>query len=325
MIVRADATNKLNENAYAALHSGDTYFANSKLESWEIKYCLDNDTNRFIWADTTNGKGVIYYMKDEWNNECPYDFKNIMFKDSEISISGIKANVFYYTFSVASGTNDATITDHSLNGMYCYENKMGRYCLYNKSKLNANVFRSESSTNNCRRNIFSYGCYSNTFGKNCNNITFGNGCHHNSFGHSCGNITFESDCFRNSFGNSCQYNSFGHSCQYNSFGNYCIRNSFGVYCQYNSFGEYCQYNSFGNGCQYITFSKDCCQYNIVENGNQYINVTSTQSTSLSNKLRNFTIAQGVNNTSTVKTISHDTVNDTFQTIYQPANSQVISV
>ena len=26
-----------------------------------------------------NGKGVIYYMKDEWNNECPYDFKNIQF------------------------------------------------------------------------------------------------------------------------------------------------------------------------------------------------------------------------------------------------------
>jgi len=34
---------------------------------------------RYI-ADTNEGKGVIYYMKDEWNNECPYDFKNIQFK-----------------------------------------------------------------------------------------------------------------------------------------------------------------------------------------------------------------------------------------------------
>lgn len=25
------------------------------------------------------GKGVIYYMKDEWNNEAPYDFKNIVY------------------------------------------------------------------------------------------------------------------------------------------------------------------------------------------------------------------------------------------------------
>jgi hypothetical protein len=38
---------------------------------------LDNDSSRFAWADTENGEGVIYYMKDEFNNECPYDFKNI--------------------------------------------------------------------------------------------------------------------------------------------------------------------------------------------------------------------------------------------------------
>ena len=23
-----------------------------KLEAWEIKYCIDNDTSRFAWADT---------------------------------------------------------------------------------------------------------------------------------------------------------------------------------------------------------------------------------------------------------------------------------
>lgn len=80
IIVTADDESHLNEVARAILHSGDTYFASCKLESWELKYCLDNDTNRFTWADTTNGKGVVYYMKDERNNECPYDFKNIQFK-----------------------------------------------------------------------------------------------------------------------------------------------------------------------------------------------------------------------------------------------------
>lgn len=61
---------------------GGNYFSeqDSKLEAWELKYCLDNDTNRFAWADTINGRGVIYYMKDEYGNECPYDFKNIQFK-----------------------------------------------------------------------------------------------------------------------------------------------------------------------------------------------------------------------------------------------------
>ena len=45
-----------------------------------MKYCLDNDTTRFAWADTAGGKGVIYRMTDEHGNECPYDFKNVQFK-----------------------------------------------------------------------------------------------------------------------------------------------------------------------------------------------------------------------------------------------------
>lgn len=80
IIVTADDVDKLNENARACLHEGDTYFANSKLEAWKLKYCLDNDTSRFTWADEINGKGVIYRMIDEFNNDVPYDFKNIQFK-----------------------------------------------------------------------------------------------------------------------------------------------------------------------------------------------------------------------------------------------------
>jgi len=50
--------------------SGLDYFDNSKLEAWKLKYCLDNDTSRFAWADEVNGKGVIYRMVDEFNNDC---------------------------------------------------------------------------------------------------------------------------------------------------------------------------------------------------------------------------------------------------------------
>ena len=65
--------------------------------------------------------------------------------------------------------------------------------------------------------------------------------------------------------------------------------------------------------------------NIVENGNTYITVTSTQTTSSSLVLTNFTIAQGVNNTASRKTISHNTTNDTFKTTYQNANSKTVNV
>ena len=81
LIVEALTENTLSENAKACFDNRDTYFSeyNANLDAWEIKYCLDNDDSRFDWADTTNGKGVIYYMKDEWGNEAHYDFKNIQF------------------------------------------------------------------------------------------------------------------------------------------------------------------------------------------------------------------------------------------------------
>lgn len=84
IIVVADSKNTLNENARASLHNGDTYFANSKLNAWKLKYCLDNDKSVFAWADEENGKGVIYRMIDEFENDLPYDFKNIQYKRYEI-------------------------------------------------------------------------------------------------------------------------------------------------------------------------------------------------------------------------------------------------
>lgn len=161
---------------YATSDLTYNYFQNSKLESWKVWYCLDNDTTRFAWADDSvdegspasvklsdnniyirdtskdtrvsnknyygwtfntttyysrtetgingmtsfyqklgtmmatieyyckvytpyvpstgipNGRGVIYRLIDEWNNDCPYDFKNIQFVrkllDGEIDVNG---------------------------------------------------------------------------------------------------------------------------------------------------------------------------------------------------------------------------------------------
>jgi glutaredoxin 2 len=71
------------------------------------------------------------------------------------------------------------------------------------------------------------------------------------------------------------------------------------------------------------------EHNIVENGNTFITVTSSQTTSVSSIIRNFTIAQGVNTDAATenqrKTISHNTTNDTFRTIYQNASSKTVNV
>ena len=67
IIVEAVETNKLSHKAKASKHSGDTYFNNSNLDNWELYYDIENNYNKYNWADATNGKGVIYYMKDDFN------------------------------------------------------------------------------------------------------------------------------------------------------------------------------------------------------------------------------------------------------------------
>ena len=80
LVVVALSGSVLSENALAMLHDGDEYFAGANLAAWQLKYCLDNDTERFQWLASANGKGVVYWMKDEWGNEASFDFKNIQFK-----------------------------------------------------------------------------------------------------------------------------------------------------------------------------------------------------------------------------------------------------
>lgn len=87
---------------------------NADLPAWELKYCLKNDEHRFSWADR-GGKGVIYYMKDEYNNEAPYDFKNVQFirklnEDGELDLeNGI--DTWCYTFG---GLIDRSISNKNL-------------------------------------------------------------------------------------------------------------------------------------------------------------------------------------------------------------------
>lgn len=166
-----DSTGKIYALTNVIVEGGisSNYFANSNLAAWELKYCLDNDTDRFAWTlegqvitnvdsansygspllrqpdfdgkgsgpqtfyyawgvtadledgDSTNfvyskteslsngdivffdgagfsvevssGKGVIYYMKDEHGNECPYDFKNIQFKRLQGSFKNEGKNI----------------------------------------------------------------------------------------------------------------------------------------------------------------------------------------------------------------------------------------
>ena len=244
--------------------------------------------------DVEDGKGVIYRMIDEFDNDCPYDFKNIQFyrqwdenKQLWSTISYGTAGVPCYTFSSESDSSATEFTDMSLilgsqvyyniikalpgnqmlnNNCFfgdgCNCNNFGNNC---SSNTFGNNFHDNTFGNNCSDNTLGNDCYDNTFGNNFRNNTFGSNCYNNAFGNSFQNNTlgndfrnntFGNDCYNNAFGNSFQNNTFGNYCSDNTFGNSCISDTFGDYCQNNTFGNYCYDNTFGNNCNSIKFASD---------------------------------------------------------------------
>lgn len=112
ILVMADDNGVLSETALAIQHTTEEndYFHYARLEGWKLKYCLDNDTARFAWADPTNGKGVIYEMEDEWGNRCPYDFKNIQFKRCYCELEEFDGNGCYLAIpGMTTGPDNDTL------------------------------------------------------------------------------------------------------------------------------------------------------------------------------------------------------------------------
>lgn len=305
IIVRADDENHLNENAFAAHHDGDMYFQDSKLEAWQLKYCLDNDKNRFAWADTENGKGVIYNMKDEWDNECPYDFKNIMFKRWAVTadqehpyfvVDNADNNYgYYYGAKTLDGYNvleTATygkesdwfytfaLKDLASNEWYDYtvvahlglKNDEGieMACYDNHIVEGTDEYNSgKGEIVKMLNNIVFFNCYGDLSDTSySDDYSF---CNNNRFLGKCHSNTFGKGCYNNSFGNNCYSNSFGNDCSSNSFGNNFSQNMFGDYCHGNLSKNDCYSNSFGKGCYNNLFGNNCRQ-NSFENYCQTITV-----------------------------------------------------
>ena len=281
-------------------------------------------------------KGVIYRMIDEWNNDVPYDFKNIKFaRDWSVIApdSGLSGTVYCYTFSIFLDgfSEDAIANDESIKAKECIEsdgegvfgNNTIRADQHNIMSLNDIIFVTDWSSGSVFHysNSFECNCFHNSFRSECNNNSFGSDCINNSFGNNCYSNSFGDYCTNNSFRNLCYGNSFGNFCQSNSFGNSCYSNSFGNYCINNSFGNDCINNSFGNDCQSIKFTSDSSastKYNYYMNNHfgddcLYIVLKGAGDASVSQQLQNYNFARGIQGTSSnyliidgVRNLSYET-------------------
>ena len=274
IIVLATAADTLSEEARAIVNeSNAAYFATANLSAWKVWYCLDNDITRFHWADATNGRGVIYRLIDEWQNDCPYDFKNVQFKRYRASANGNLKNVIngqYYAYNgymtgvEIENTNDfrwaytftlidddgqwrdysitKDVHDAGTDWGYFKQFKIGR-CEYNHIR---NSYTAVTVDENCYRALM------------LNNIVLIVGIDDtglsgemqlNTFGDGNYNMTLKDNPEQNHFGNKCYNNivgSFG-----NTLGNGCSSNTFGNDCADNSFGNYLSYMTVNDGVKYV--------------------------------------------------------------------------
>lgn len=320
IVVTALSNNELSENASAVHHSGDTYFANSNLSAWQLKYTTDNTFNIFstisqlvtgsLW-DTENSKGIIYYMKDEWCNECIYDFKNLMFTSEDKTL---------YTFNYAvteGGTttySDCTVGSTTKASFNIIKGIM--------------VFFINTENGTSKFNIVENTFIAN-FGSNCNNnkiynatmSEFGDGCYNldlnNAWGFICGNMCTDitgspDDC---SLGNNCSDIKFGTNTNIH-------------------FGDDCHNISIASGNNNIktvdpndpdVIIGRFSDIDIKEN-NSHILLTTTETLGDSDYIQNLTLDRGLNtNSSEAITISHNSKNDNFNTTYQKASSKTVYI
>ena len=172
---------------------------------------LDGSINDFqndystIQNVSIGGKGIIYYMKDEYNNECPYDFKNIQFSPN---------GNWLYTFS----TENSLAKDSTLDKEFNVYSNISKVCYDTNNPVILTLNRNVFIGNNCYNNTFDNDCYNNIFNSDCYNNTFGNNCYNNTFGNHCSANTFEYNCNSNTFGDDCGSNTFGNNCYSNTFG-----------------------------------------------------------------------------------------------------------
>lgn len=128
IILTALTDEKLDINASACRHDrNDTYFDQPEL--WELKFicrisdlaCDNSGSFYYDKNNMTDFKGAIIYMKDEFNNEAMFDFKNICHSDGS----------YLFNLEEYDAVNNKINIDASLNhnktgarGMTVYNNSI---------------------------------------------------------------------------------------------------------------------------------------------------------------------------------------------------------
>lgn len=292
-----------------------------------------NELNKYqfpvVKIEFDGGKGVIYYMKDEWGNECPYDFKNIQFTrkmtDGEFdAANGVDTYVYTFTWVDETGNEPEIIDMSVLNRDLHGNNGTLELCLYDNEISNKGSFGGDGPVYELRNNVFI--CYAGD-GYNSSYMTgknyIGGDSHDN---------TFIGDANMNRLVCGCVNNVFYWSsrndltdCSYCTLGKNSRRNTI-VNSRYITLNETNTDNRIYNSGT-ITFDKVATRQVEIDGCIGLILTTPMYTASENhNWLQNIKVLTGTNDSaSNVKTIAHPTINDAGLTIYRGNNVREVTV
>ena len=294
IIVVADSTNILNEVARAALHDGDKYFADSRLESWQVWYSISNDTQRFGWADVQNGRGVVYRLIDENKNDLPYDFKSIQFQRwpiNKVDVGDYGGSTFddmklyfitnttenndmFYSYSYEyidagrmrfsshewAGTVVTSKFNYTFSAVDDSDASVSNVCAWSNT-IKPNTVNGTAMLNN----IVFLGCGTeeddnvcrNYFGESSHTCTFGFGAVDNYFSGSCSNNLVAPYFAENYIGKEFRENAISAVVHMNRFNGNFDNNALGEWCYFNTFDNSVGTSWFGGDFSYGYIGPGC--------------------------------------------------------------------
>ena len=191
--------------------------------------------------EVPEGRGVIYYMKDEYDNECPYDFKNIQFKRWATDDEVANDDKFYssledtgnalrwcYTFTANGYTND-TWADASIIKPYkLMSDEGGKSCSGNIIKPFYSYYDNAEESNEkdgvqWLNDIVLYGGYEDNLSYDGYSYNYINLPAQNEFGLCCREMTCGKDYASN-------FNTIGADCRRIKIGGFTHDNTIGNKC-----------------------------------------------------------------------------------------------
>ena len=275
------------ETEYVNPYTCDFVVFGQGYDDWIERGVSDFFTSALEPDPMGGGRGVIYYMKDEHGNECPYDFKNIQFKRYAITgfnddfrgDDSLKESLLYdetenpYMYGIKDILYGETIPrnaeiDEDLY-VWCYT-----FTSFDRSSEDSPVMYDMSlckslstttvqdgiaddtgmdSKDNCSNNIIKpyYKEPTCDDGSTWNNgrLVLSNNVFYGLFYDRGYWEDYKVNyCYNNILGDMCYNNTFGYDCYNIVFGSFGYHNTFCRECYNNKFGNYCSSNIFANNC-----------------------------------------------------------------------------